>query len=226
MKHQRSQLSGHLRRLSSSARSLGWSNSSITSGETAAAAATNRQKAATAGNRPGTTITTTTASSPAGVGTGASLRGDENAPIHTSNSNYKRAQRKQSMFRSLATRRQNEEQRVPGKKTEGAAEQTTGPRGSSPTASSHRGTPRLGHRRMPPWRRLGGWDKLDDAAGDHDGTVVSGAGRPAVGAVENVLYGWFGGVVARPWSGVGLARLPDGDVKVSGVLGVREVWGC
>ena len=221
-KHNRSQLSGHLRRLSSTARSLRWPNSNATSSETTA---NNRKKAASAGNRPGaiiTTAATTTANSPAGIGAEASPGGDESAPIHASNNDYKKGQRRQSIFRSLATRRQNEEQRGPGKTREGGAAPTR-PGGLSPTASSHRGTPRLEHRRMPLWRRIGGWDKLDDAAGDYEGAVVSGAGRPAVGAVENVLYGWFGGLVARPWPGAGLALLPDSDVKVSEALGV---WGC
>ena len=252
-KHRRHQLTGHLRQLNSSARSLRWSNTNITSSETTATnrktATTGKRRLPQKGkgeasvslappsynarsssstttsreerDRPGAIITNTSSSSPTGVGTGASLRGDESTPIHTSNNN-KRGQRKRSIFRGLAIRRQNEDQRVLGKMERPAP---TGPGGLSPTSSSHRGTPRLEHQSMLPWRRVGGWDKLDDAAGDHEGTVVSGMGRPAVGTVENVLYGWFGGLVARPWSGVGLALLPDCDVKVRGALGVG-VRGC
>lgn len=64
------------------------------------------------------------------------------------------------------------------------------------------------------WRRFRSLKKEGTVGGEHNGAGVgmasaSDAGRFAVGSAENMLYGWFGGVVAgRTWPGVGLADCP------------------
>lgn len=103
---------------------------------------------------------------------------------------------------------------------------TTGSRGGGgggSTGRSSRSGVESPHRRhgwgVPSWRRLvgglGGWGSLDDA-GDNEVAPVSGVGRPAAGMVENVMYGWFGGIVGRTWPRAGLALRPvvdDEDAK-------------
>lgn len=81
-------------------------------------------------------------------------------------------------------------------------------------ASSYQsGVPLLRRQWMAPWRRLRGWRDLEEA-NEHGTAAILGTGRPAVGTVENVLYGWFGGVAGRSWPGGGLGFCPvfdDGD---------------
>ena len=58
------------------------------------------------------------------------------------------------------------------------------------------------------WRRL--LHRRDDSEEFRDPKIppVSGTGRSTAGRLENVLYGWLGGVVGRSWPGMGLALLP------------------
>ena len=233
-KRQSSPLTSHLRRLNPGARSLRSSNSNNTgsSGTTSGKAATGKRRRPDKGassspaspsyGRSGSSPTTSeeerdrpaaSNTGPSVVEMGAPLWAESSAPI----SNNDHGQRKRSILHGLrGMRRRGLEQRKP-RKTEGAAPPSPGD--STSAGSSRRSTPRPGHQRMLPWRRGGGWDKLDDG-GNHEGMLVSGKGRPAVGAVENFLYGWFGGLVARPWPGVGLALLPDCDLEVRTRLGV------
>lgn len=69
-------------------------------------------------------------------------------------------------------------------------------------------------------RGWGGWDSVDDA-GEDEVAPVSGMGRPAAGAIENTLYGWFGGVIGRNWPGIGLAPGPAVDKQDA-----KEVRKC
>lgn len=92
-------------------------------------------------------------------------------------------------------------------------------------SSSGSGVPLL-EKIMHPWRVLRGWGDLDEVENQAVATV-SGVGRPAAGALENVLYRWFGRVAARTWPGVGLAQPPElggrdsVKVKTAGVFAVR-----
>lgn len=70
------------------------------------------------------------------------------------------------------------------------------------------------------------WGTVEANVGENHGEApVAGKGRPAAGMIENLLYGWFGGVVAEgAWPGVGLALRPgfgdQGDRKeVSAAVG-------
>lgn len=85
---------------------------------------------------------------------------------------------------------------------------------------------------LPSWPRVkrswGGWGSLGDSGGA-EVAPVSGMGRPAAGALENALYGWFGGVVGRNWPGVGLAAGPlvdeEDSKQVNFMSGVRAGQG-